>query len=127
MPGSEREGVNGVISQIFTLLTGAAAANGFHGIGGRFVRQALLDFSAPAGTVAVRLTRCDNQKSVAVQLEMATVPAPLNLRRQIGDALDPDATAVQRARFADTWQERVRCLLLDHADDPKLVRVTALN
>ena len=42
MPAAEDEGVTGVIAQVLTLITGAAAGNGFHGIGGRFVRQSLL-------------------------------------------------------------------------------------
>lgn len=127
MPAPEGEGTNGVIAQIFTLITGAAAANGFHGIGGRFARQALLDFSATSDSGAIRLTRGDNHTSVGVELDMTAVPAPANLRRQLGDALNPDATVEQRASFAHTWQERVRCLLLDHADDPRVIKVTTLN
>jgi len=34
MSAYEDEGTTGVIAQVFTLVTGAAASNGFHGIGG---------------------------------------------------------------------------------------------
>ncbi|HEV7122796.1 MAG TPA: hypothetical protein VGN24_05135 [Rhodanobacter sp.] len=34
MPGDESDGVNGVIAQVFMLITGAAADNGFPGIAG---------------------------------------------------------------------------------------------
>ena len=44
MPGAVDQGVNGPISQVFTLLTGAAAENGFHGLAGQFQRDGLLQF-----------------------------------------------------------------------------------
>jgi hypothetical protein len=126
MPGAESEGVNGVITQVFTLITGAAADNGFHGIAGRFARQSLLSFSAD-GSGAVQVRRRDTGANVAVELDMASVPAPVNLRRLLGAALDPQATTPQRAAFAQAWQGRVQCLLLEHADDPAVVRLTRLN
>ena len=53
MPAAEDEGVTGVTAQVLTLITGAAASNGFHGIGGRFVRQSLLSYAAVRGASAV--------------------------------------------------------------------------
>lgn len=127
MAGAENEGVNGVISQIFTLITGAAAANGFHGIAGRFDRQSLLQFSTPSPASGVRVHRRDNGKSVAVELDMSNVAAPVNLRMLLGAALEPQATPQQRAAFGRAWQGRVRLLLLDHADDSAVIRVTPLQ
>jgi len=127
MSGAEREGVNGVIAQVLTLITGAAADNGFHGIGGRHVRQSLLGFSAQPGGGAVRFSRNDNGATVAVDLDLASIPAPANLRQLLGAALEPTASTEQRARFAQTWQERVRRLLLEHADDSAVVRLNRLD
>ncbi|MEO7051928.1 MAG: hypothetical protein ABI128_09710 [Rhodanobacter sp.] len=127
MPGAESEGVNGVITQVFTLITGAAADNGFHGIAGRFERQSLLSFSAAAGNTAVQVHRRDTGEGVSVELNMASVPAPANLRPLLGAALDPQASSQQRAAFAQAWQGRVKCLLLEHADDPEVVRLTRLH
>ncbi len=127
MPGAEDEGVNGVITQVFTLITGAAADNGFHGIAGRFARQSLLSFSAPADHVTLQVHRRDTGEGVSVELDMASVPAPANLRPLLGAALDPEATTQQRAAFAQAWQGRVKCLLLEHADDPEVVKLTRLN
>jgi hypothetical protein len=126
MSGAEREGVNGVIAQVLTLITGAAADNGFHGIGGRHVRQSLLGFSAQPDDGAVRFSRNDNGATVAVDLDLASVPAPAYLRQLLGAALEPTASAEQRARFAQAWQERVRRLLLEHADDSAVVRLNRL-
>lgn len=126
MPAAEDEGVTGVIAQVLTLVTGAAAGNGFHGIAGRFVRQGLLGFAdAPSGE-AVRFTRRDNDKSVAVALDLSSVPPSPQARALMGAAMQPDATAAQRAAFGVAWQDRVRRLLLEHADDPAVLRVTPL-
>jgi formylmethanofuran dehydrogenase subunit E len=127
MPAAEDEGVTGVIAQVLTLITGAAASNGFHGIGGRFVRQSLLDYAATQGSGAVQFSRRDNGAAVAVQLDLSTVPAVPNLRELMVAALRPGATTEQRTAFAQAWQSRVRRLLLEHADDPQVLRLTRLN
>lgn len=127
MPAAEDEGVTGVIAQVLTLITGAAAGNGFHGIGGRFVRQSLLGFSAASGATAVQFSRRDNGAAVAVELDLATVPSAPNLRELMVAALQPGATAEQCAAFAQAWQGRVQRLLLDHADDPQVLRLTRLH
>jgi formylmethanofuran dehydrogenase subunit E len=127
MPAAEDEGVTGVIAQVLTLITGAAARNGFHGIGGRFARQSLLEFSDAGDTTGVQFRRRDNGSAVAVALDLATVPAPANLRELLGAALNPAATTEQRAMLAQAWQGRVQRLLLDHADDPAVLRLTRLN
>jgi formylmethanofuran dehydrogenase subunit E len=127
MPAAEDEGVTGVIAQVLTLITGAAAANGFHGIGGRFARQSLLTFSASSGASAVQFSRRDNGAAVAVELNLVTVPAAPDLRELMLAALHPAASAEQRAAFAQAWQGRVQRLLLDHADDPQVLQLTRLN
>lgn len=127
MPDPIDEGVNGVISQVLTLVTGAAAENGFHGIGGRFARQGLLEFANTASTGAIRFARRDNGKALTVELDLSSVPPSPQARALMGAAMQPDATAAQRAAFGQAWQDRVRRLLLEHADDPAVLRVTRLN
>lgn len=127
MPAPVDAGVTGVIAQVLTLLTGAAAENGFHGIGGRFVRRGLLDFADAPDGEAIRFTRRDSGKSVAVQLDLSRVPPLPQARALMATAMQPDATAAQRAVFGRAWQDRVRRLLLEHADDPAVLRVIRLN
>ncbi len=126
MPAAQDEGVTGVMAQVFTLLTGAAAENGFHGIGGHFVRQGLLTY-ADGASDAIVFGRRDNASSVAVRLDLRTVPPDTRLRQLLTEAMDPSASSEQRKAFADVWQERVRKLLIDHADDPQVLRVTRVN
>jgi len=127
MPAPEDETVTGVISQVLTLVTGAAAGNGFHGIGGRFVRQGLLGFADAPGGEAIRFTRRDNGKSVTVELDLSSVPPSPQARALMSVAMQSDATAAQRAAFGLAWQDRVRRLLLQHADDPAVLRVTPFD
>lgn len=122
------EGVTGVIAQVLTLITGAAGNNGFHGIGGCFVRHTLLTFSdRPGATSAVQFRRRDNGIAVSVQLDLTTLPAVPNLGDLMRAALNPAATPSQHAALVQAWQGRVQELLLDHADDPVVLRLTRLN
>ncbi|MEO7068654.1 MAG: hypothetical protein ABI114_17220 [Rhodanobacter sp.] len=127
MPASADEGVTGVMAQVFTLITGAAAENGFHGIGGHFVRQSLLNYGSMARSAAIQFTRRDNGQAVALELDTSPVPAPRNLRELLGAALNPEATVEERLAFGHAWQGRVECMLLQHADDPQMLQLTRLN
>jgi hypothetical protein len=40
--------------------------------------------------------------------------------------LSGQADAAQRREFGRAWQDRVRRMLIDHADDPAVVKVHAL-
>lgn len=127
MPARVEEGVTGVMSQVLTLVTGAASDNGFHGIGGQFVRHGLLDFADVPMTGAIRFTRADTGAAVDVELDLSGVaPAP-HVRELMGTAFQPNASAEQRSAFGNAWQDRVRRLLLDHADDPAVVRVSKVH
>lgn len=126
MDAPEQEGTTGVIAQVLTLITGAAAANGFHGLGGRFVRQGLLHYTAAHERAGVRFARRDTGAAVRVALDLAHVPPAADLRERMAEALAPAATPAQRQAFAERWQERVRRLLLEHADDPQVIRIERL-
>ena len=127
MPAPSDEGVTGVMAQVFTLVTGAAADNGFHGIGGHFVRQGLLEYADQPSSGLIRFTRLDTGKTVAVQLDLSSVPPSPALRELLGAAMHPDASEADRKAFGEVWQARVERILTEHADDPSVVRVMAIN
>lgn len=126
MPAPASEGTTGVIAQVLTLLTGAAADNGFHGIAGRHARNGLLDYAGRHDEGAITFRRRDTGATVAVELDTSPVPGNPQVRELLGAILQGLASDAQKQAFADGWQERVRRLLLEFADDPRVVRVTRL-
>jgi hypothetical protein len=117
------EGVTGVIGSVAGYLTGAAGEGGFQGIGGRFVRQGLLAYGVPMAA-QMRLTRTDTGDSVGVSAELGRVPADPRVAALMGRCLRGAASDEDRQAFGAAWQDRVRRLLLAHADDPEVIVLT---
>lgn len=122
----EDQGVSGVIAQVLTLVTGAAADNGFKGLGGQHARNHLLHY-AEAGMGGMRMRRNDNDRTVEVQYNPSTVPGDPQQGELLQALLQGQADAAQERRFGELWQDRVRRILLEHADDPRVVRVRELQ
>ena len=101
------------------------AAQPFHRANPRKARQ----FARAAGFLA-KTDRVDARMlarygaAMALSAEERPEPEREQLRDLMQRALAPDATAAERKAFADVWQERVRRLLLEHADDANTIRVT---
>ncbi|HSN33610.1 MAG TPA: hypothetical protein VLU41_13070 [Ideonella sp.] len=115
-------GVAGVVASVATLITGASGEGGFKGLGGRHARRGLLHFGVPmAGEL--RFTRQDSGAAVEVAQRGGVVPRPPRLAECLQAALAPGAGPEARAEFGRTWQDWVRTLLVDHADDPELIAV----
>ncbi len=123
MPAPECEGTTGVMAQVLTLLTGAAASNGFHGIQGHFKRMGLLSYAAQREGEAIHFKRLDSGTSVAVELDISWVPGDPAQSGRLMAILQNRADDTLRRAFADAWQARVRRLLLEFADDPRVIRV----
>ncbi|MCR6634231.1 hypothetical protein [Devosia sp.] len=114
----------GVLASVATLLTGAAPESGFQGIGPakRFARKDLLSFETDIdGTLALR--RSDTGKGVVVDINTDHVPHELIMSQLMPKAVSGKANAEELAEFARLWQDRVRRMLVEHADDPKLVHI----
>ena len=116
-------GVTGVIASVATLITGAAGAGGFKGLGGRFSRRNLLRFGVE-GVADLRFTRLDNAAAVHCRFLPNSVAADPRLGELLPAVVQDQASAEDRQLFGLLWQDRVRRLLLDHADDPAVVRIT---
>lgn len=127
MPAPEHEGVTGVMAQVLTLLTGAAADNGFHGIQGHFRRKGLMSFAEQREGEAIQFRRMDSGASVAVNLNVGLVPGDPAQGERLMAILQDRADDATRTAFATAWQDRVRRLLLDFADDPRVIQVTPLH
>lgn len=117
-------GVTGVIASVLQLLTGAAPETGFQGIGPahRFARKNLMVFGvAMDGLFALR--RQDTGRAVLVDWNSALVPWDDAMKTLMPQAVSGRAGEEELARFGQLWQDRVRRILIDHADDPHLVQV----
>lgn len=116
--GPPDQGVNGPISQVFTLLTGAAAGNGFHGLAGHHVRQGLLRFVADDGARPARFTfeRLSTGHSVTVCYDPAPVVARTPFRsgaQGIVAVLTGNADPQDLPGYGAAWRAGVEALLAD--------------
>jgi hypothetical protein len=125
MPEPADEGVSGVIGSVIGMITGAAGAGGFHGIGGRFDRRSLLAFGVPALSRPPR-SRTDTGSAVSGSVRTERVPMDPRMRGLLQQCMTGAASREDEAQFRALWQDRVRRLLVDHQDDPQLVVVDRL-
>lgn len=121
--GADRaSGVTGVIANIVSLITGATQDTGFKGLGGCFDRRNLLFFDAEVSG-EVRFKRADTGAAVEVAANLSRVPGDPRMRELMGMCIGGVASEEQKREFGRLWQERVRAILLDHADDPDVIIV----
>ena len=117
--GSVGHGANGPISQVVTLITGAAADNGFHGFGGKkFKRSNLLKFEKnilpPVGVIcSVTFQRIDTGKSVEIIYRNDMLPANPKMAELMPLAITGTGSESDINKFAEMWNDRVRMVLLD--------------
>ncbi|GAB3552233.1 hypothetical protein GCM10027343_37490 [Noviherbaspirillum agri] len=119
---AQDEGVTGVIGSVAGLVTGAAGAGGFKGIAGHFRRQNLLQFGADIKAQA-RFERADTGAAVDLEMHIGRVPANPLMMGLLQKTLSGQASPEEAQEFATLWQDRVRRILVDHADDPELIGV----
>lgn len=116
------DGVTGVIANVVGLLTGAAADGGFKGIAGAFDRRDKLFFAADI-TSEIRFTRLDTGKVVEMAVNMQPVPASPRIWELLPKCRNGSASVAETSEFRQLWQERVRALLLDHAEDAQVFAI----
>lgn len=127
MSAPEDQGVTGVIAQVLTLITGAAADNGFKGLNGSHARNHMLSFAAEdTGTSAVIFERCDTGQAVSVAVDMSGIAPHPDMRPLAGAVMQGVANAEQVKAFGAAWQDRVK-RLLEQSDNPEIVRVSSVR
>jgi len=117
--GESDEGVYGVISQVFMLLTGAAPASGFRGLGHKFKRKDLLKFSQKKidpSAHCFKFQRLENKKTVIVRFYPDKIPFAEDKAKRLGNLLQKviweAAKQDERREFQDLWMEKVADMLL---------------
>jgi hypothetical protein len=118
--GEPDEGVYGVISQIFSLLTGAAPATGFRGLGHKFRRKDLLRFSSEkvdSKALRFEFRRLESDKIVLVEFYPSKIPFAKEKAIRLGELLEKviweAAKEDERREFQDLWIEKVRDMILE--------------
>lgn len=120
--GGVEAGVTGVIGSVVSLLTGAAAQGGFKGLAGQFGRQNLMHFAAEI-PLELRFSRLDRASAVDVACDAGSIPVAPEMPLLMRLCLEGRGDAAALQRFGSLWQARVRCLLLEHGDDPQVFTV----
>lgn len=114
---AQEAGVTGVIASIAALITGATANTGFRGLAGQFSRRNKLFFNCPLDKGTLRFTRLDTGKWIEVLADLSKVPGDPRIARLMPNCLSGAADPEDHRLFAELWQDRVRRLLTEHADD----------
>lgn len=118
--GNLGEGVVGVMSNIATLITGATDISGFHGLNGKYDRRGLIEYgSIINGELAIE--RIDTTERIILSYHPKVVPADTRMAEWLGLILSDKANFEIEKSFQMAWQNRVKSILIDYAENPGLI------
>ena len=120
---SLESGVVGVTAGVVGMLTGAAASGGFKGLAGNFSRRDLMQFDS-GRQADIHFTRLDSGESLNATLDLSSIPSDPRMGPLLQRLLAGERNAVAAEVFATLWQDRVRRILIDHFEDPQVVRLS---
>lgn len=111
--GGREEGTNGVVGNVLGLITGAAAEEGFKGLGGHFSRNALLRFER-ALSAPVMMQRKETGEAVYLHYNPSAAPiAPIPPERMRAVT---SASEEEKKAFGRLWQQNVAAILADRSN-----------
>ncbi|OQZ02050.1 MAG: hypothetical protein B6D34_11715 [Candidatus Brocadia sp. UTAMX1] len=111
--------VNGPISQVVTLITGAAGEVGFKGLGGgRYSRHNLLSFDETKHTdedavCSVIFERMDNNKRIEISYRNYMLPVNPKMGDLMPLAVTGKGSDAEIKEFGELWHERVKAVLMN--------------
>ena len=113
--GPPDQGANGPFTQVLTLLTGAAAENGFGGLGGHYARKGLLGFESATepGPAIATFERSDSGARVTLRYDPSPIAADPAMGEAMQQVLTGRADAATTERFREAWSGRVAAILED--------------
>lgn len=124
--GKFGEGVVGVISNVASMITGATTIGGFHGLAGHFDRRDLLFFVADMQADMV-LERIDTGTRVELSYDPSFISADERMGELLVRIASGSADGEDKELFGTLWQDRVRRILIEFKNDPRLVKCTVLK
>ncbi|MDP2718848.1 MAG: hypothetical protein Q8P44_03315 [Dehalococcoidia bacterium] len=130
--GEPDEGVYGVMSQVFSFITGAAPLTGFRGLGPKFKRKDLLKFSPDKidpQAMSFEFRRLDTGKSVTVNFYPQRVPFPQEKAKRMGELMESviweAAKENEIKEFQELWVEKVKAMVIEEQGIEDWLRVKA--
>lgn len=121
MKGKLGDGVVGVIANVASMITGATDVGGFHGLAGKFDRRQLLFYDADIeGEMAFE--RVDTSARVALSYNPSFVSGDGRMGELLPLIASGRANASQRELFGTLWQDRVKRILIENRNDPRLLK-----
>ncbi|OQZ02654.1 MAG: hypothetical protein L3J18_06735 [Candidatus Brocadia sp.] len=111
--------VNGPISQVVTLITGAAGESGFKGLGGgRYNRHNLLSFNETQqakedAVCTVVFERMDNNKKIEISYSNYMLPANPKMGDLMPLAVTGKGSDAEIKEFGELWHERIKIVLMN--------------
>ena len=118
----------GPISQVISLITGAATITGFGGLGGRFARRNKLVFDEEHGEFnAFIFQRTDNNKTVKVVYNPGVIPSDERMSDLMPLVVSGTASKEEHKAFIDMWQGKVKKVLLEADKIEGLFEITEVK
>ena len=117
--GGVEDKVNGPISQVVSLITGAAPESGFGGLGGgRYNRKNLLTFDETAAPPAdcicsVVFERMDTGKKIEITYSNYMLGGNPKMGELMPKAVGGKATNAEQKEFGELWHERIKTILFN--------------
>ncbi len=111
--------VNGPISQVVTLITGAAGESGFKGLGGgRYGRHNLLSFDETKeadedAVCTVIFERTDRNKKIEISYSNYMLPANPKMGDLMPLAVTGKGSDAEIKEFGELWHERIKAVLMN--------------
>lgn len=121
--GNLGEGVVGVIANIASMITGATSESGFHGLAGNFDRRGLLSYDSQM-QADIQLERIDTGARAALSYDPSFVSSDERMGELLVRLALGSADEVDKELFATLWQDRVKRILVEFNNDPRLVNCT---
>lgn len=128
--GPADEGVNGVMGQVYSYITGAAPETGFKGLGPKFRRKGLLKYSdeeVDPQAACFEFGRLDNGKTVLVKFYPWLIPFEPEKAQRVGELIEKvvigSASPEERRQFQDLWMEKIEGMIVGRREIDSWLKV----
>jgi len=115
-----KDGVAGVISNVFSQITGATLHSGFKGINNNFARNNLMYFNSDI-TSSVKIKRLDTNKFVEVIYNPSSIEVKKEQQELMQRIMSSLANKDEKKLFASLWQDRVKRIFENQNDVIKII------